>query len=333
MTRIAHYLKYSDLEHIVQSEMALIGNMGRTIEDKTLRKEIMRDYDQLLQDMKAIGRSFASYAILSEHRDGLSRLRKNVRRKEGNHLIICISRTYGCGASQIAMDLAESLRLNYYNAEIFKTVLARLEADQDGLQDEKFYMPHDGGAKAAGPAVPFEGEKRSLKDMIRKSYRYHGLSVRDAVFFNQSNLILELAKKESFVIVGRCADAILENNDIPHISIYITAPFEQRVHRIMSINHLSEKAAAKQIREVDKGHEKYYKYYTGRRWARASNYDLCFNSSTYGVDGSVNFILNVLKSNGVIVDTDIVSHPVPDIEPSAEQLAATEANEKMIQGE
>ncbi len=47
-----------------------------------------------------------------------------------------------------------------------------------------------------------------------------------------------MAKEEDFIVMGRCADVILANNHIPHISIFITAPFEQRVHRIMEVNDL-----------------------------------------------------------------------------------------------
>ncbi len=309
VTRIAHYLKYYDLEHIVQAEMALIGNMARTIEDKEIRKEIMVKYDAILQEMKSMGRTFGSEDIITEDRDGLARLVKEVREKEGNHLIICISRTYGSAAAQIGLALADSLKLNFYNAEIFKTVLARLEAEQDGVEDEAFYyVPDAPDKKDAGPAVHFENEKKGFRDRLKSLYRYHGLSRRDAVFFNQSDLILNLAKKEDFVIMGRCADAILENNHIPHISIYITAPLEQRIQRVMSMNHLSYKDALKQIKKCDRRHEVYYRYYTSRRWGRASNYDLCFNSSIHGIEGSAQFIVNVLKADGIIEESDILRH-------------------------
>ncbi len=44
--------------------------------------------------------------------------------------------------------------------------------------------------------------------------------------------------------MGRCADVILTNNHIPHISIFITAPFEQRVRRAMELHpDYSEKKA------------------------------------------------------------------------------------------
>jgi cytidylate kinase len=139
-------------------------------------------------------------------------------------------------------------------------------------------------------------EKRTIRDCMREFSRYHGLSKRDAVFFNQSDLICDMAKKESFIVMGRCADVILTNNRIPHISIFITAPFEQRLRRIMEINRLDEKKARRLLKQVDRQHMQYYKFYTGRKWGNAVNYDLCVNSAAYGIEGSVEFIKRMLES-------------------------------------
>lgn len=59
-------------------------------------------------------------------------------------------------------------------------------------------------------------QKVTLGQKIREFSRYHGLPKKDAIFFNQSQLICDMAKKEDFVVMGRCADVILANNNIPH---------------------------------------------------------------------------------------------------------------------
>ena len=107
-----------------------------------------------------------------------------------------------------------------------------------------------------------------------------------------------MAKKEDFIVMGRCADVILTNNHIPHISIFITAPFERRVQRAMEMHpDFNEKKAKHMLRQLDRQHESYYRFYTGRRWGNADNYDLCINSSAYGIEGSVDFILRMLKNS------------------------------------
>lgn len=98
--------------------------------------------------------------------------------------------------------------------------------------------------------------------------------------------------------MGRCADVILTNNHIPHISIFITAPFERRVQRAMEMHQgMSEKKAKHLLKQLDCQHESYYRFYTGRRWGNADNYDLCINSSAYGIEGSVDFILRMIKTS------------------------------------
>ena len=135
----------------------------------------------------------------------------------------------------------------------------------------------------------------TLKTWASEFSRYHGLPKRDAVFFNQSDLICDMAKKEDFIVMGRCADVILTNNHIPHISIFITAPFERRVQHIMELHKdYNEKKAQKMLKQLDRQHQDYYNFYTGRRWGNADNYDLCMNSAAYGITGSVDFILRML---------------------------------------
>ena len=106
-----------------------------------------------------------------------------------------------------------------------------------------------------------------------------------------------MAKEEDFIVMGRCADVILANNHIPHISIFITAPFEQRVRRIMEVNDLDHKKAVRLLKKLDRQHARYYNYYTGQKWGDAINFDICFNSASYGIEESVDIIERMLNQN------------------------------------
>ena len=106
-----------------------------------------------------------------------------------------------------------------------------------------------------------------------------------------------MAKEEDFIVMGRCADVILANNRIPHVSIFITAPFEQRVRRIMEVQGIGFKEAAKQLKKYDKKHAKYFHNYTGLKWGDAENYDICFNSASYGIEESVEIIERLLNKH------------------------------------
>ena len=143
----------------------------------------------------------------------------------------------------------------------------------------------------------YQGSGRTIKERLKDFDRYHGLTREDAIFFNQSDLICKMAKEEDFIVMGRCADVILANNHIPHISIFITAPFELRVRRIMEVNDLDHKKAVRLLKKLDHQHARYYNYYTGQKWGDAMNYDICFNSASYGIEESVDIIERMLNQN------------------------------------
>lgn len=296
-------------EHIIRAEIALIGNMARTIEDHDARREVMEEYDKVIKQFHEESISY-NLNVLNEDKERLNELFANnmkERFKDGSHLIICISRTFGSAGNNIGLNIADKLHINYYDSEIFKAVIKRMEAEKDQLEDEGGFEDEDPElinrrmmeklpcSDAAAPV--FEDEKRSLLSKIRKLNRYHGLPTRDALFFNTADLILDLAKKQDFVVMGRCAGHILTNNGIPHISIFINAPFETRVRRMMEVDHVDYKTAKANLRRVDTKHADYYNYYTGKKWGEFNNYDLFINSASYGIEGSADFILNMIKSS------------------------------------
>ncbi|MCI8293918.1 MAG: cytidylate kinase-like family protein [Hespellia sp.] len=286
--------------HILRNELALISNMARTIPDPNCRKRIMSKYNKILREVEDLPTSFIKGDILDQKMAQLNSLHLSNRFAKSDHLIICIGRTYGCGGSEIGFTLADKLKINYYDVEIFDEVLKRLEAERTSVRDRGGYPYQKGGKdnrQYLNEVPAFTPAPRStLKEKLREFNRYHGLPKKDAVFFNQSDLLCDMAKSEGFVVMGRCADAILTNNRIPHISIFITAPLEKRIERVMEVRGVeNEKKARHLLTKLDKEHVKYYKYYTGRRWGKAGNYDLCINSASYGIQGSVDLILRMIK--------------------------------------
>ena len=168
----------------------------------------------------------------------------------------------------------------------------RLEAEQGDFADRSDFTRGQNLQQDVSPA-----KTRSWKEKLREFSRYHGLPKGDAVFFNQTDLLCEMARHEDFIIMGRCADVILTNNRIPHISIYIDAPFEMRVRRVMKIVDLSRSAAVKLLKKLDRQHRRYNEFYTGYEWGNAVNYDLCINSAAYGIEGSVELIERIIKQH------------------------------------
>lgn len=288
--------------HIIRSDLALISNMARTIRNKETRKRIMIKYDQILHEVQSLPTSFAEGDIVDKARVELNTVNLKKRFSENDHTVICIGRTFGSGGSEIGFKLADTLQINYYDAEIFNEVLRRLDAERDQVNDKGGFpliYDHENKDRYVGTKPAFaEDQKITMGQRIKEFSRYHGLPKKDAVFFNQSQLICEKAKTEDMVVMGRCADVILANNKIPHISIFITAPFEQRVQRVMQVNKTwTRKQTVAMLKRIDRKHIHYFKYYTGLAWGQAKHYDLCINSACYGIDGSVEMILRMLKEH------------------------------------
>ena len=295
IANMVHAMEERPDEHIVRSEVALIGNMARTIQDRQARREIMSEYDDIMHKLVRISRGFSNASILDRKRARLNSMTLGNRFRDKNHLIICISRTYGSGGNNIGFGLADALKINYYDAEIFNSVLKRLEAEQDGVEDDQGYAGLE-VTQTANPGMSQYRDSLTLRQKAGKIFRYHGLPRRDAVFFNQSEYIIETAKKKDFVVLGRCADVILRNAGIPHVSIFITAPFEERVRRTMEMQQLSQRDAARLIRKQDRLHARFYKRFTGLEWGSAVHYDLCINSSSYGIEECVRLIHRVIHA-------------------------------------
>ena len=90
-----------------------------------------------------------------------------------------------------------------------------------------------------------------------------------------------LADEGPCVFVGRCADYILR--DHPKLfSIFITAPLQSRVQRVMKHHGFSEQQALKHIRRIESSRADYYNYYTFKKWGHSSSYDLCLDAEKVG---------------------------------------------------
>lgn len=264
----------------IRSELALISNMARTIKDHDTRHDIMVKYNEIVNAVSELPTGFADGDILDPKIADLNTVNLKDRFKTGDHLIICIGRSCGCGGNEIGFALADKLRMNFYDVSVMNEVFKQMEGDD-----------------AAQATATFQKKtKKTLKKRFRSFKKYHGLGADDVLFFDTTKFLVQKAKEEDFIVMGRFADAILTNNHIPHISIFITAPEKRRIKRFVEINkNVTPNQAKKWIESEDKRHLKTYKFYTGRKWSKASNYDICINSASYGIKGSTELIIRMLQ--------------------------------------
>ena len=112
----------------------------------------------------------------------------------------------------------------------------------------------------------------------------------------QSDVIKKIARTHDCVIVGRCADYVLKDEDVNKISIFITAPAEARADRIMKTENLSNMQAKSFIKKTDTRRKNYYNYFSKQKWGGKDNYDMTINSHSLGIEGTTDLICQIYKN-------------------------------------
>ena len=79
------------------------------------------------------------------------------------------------------------------------------------------------------------------------------------------------------------------------LSVFIHADLEDRIKNVAKLNELTDNKAKDLIHKTDKRRASYYNYYTNKKWGDAESYDICINSSKFGVDGCVKAIKDFLE--------------------------------------
>ena len=186
-------------------------------------------------------------------------------------VIICIGREYGSGGRFIGKLLAERLNIPCYDKELIIKASSKSNFNQTVIENND-----------------------EVPNSMMYSIFQGGTPINQQVFLAQFEAIKEIADKGSCVIIGRCADYVLEDRDNV-VSIFITAPIEERIKRATEFYKFDSGKALKAIKKVDKKRREYYNFYTNRKWGEASNYDLTLNSRI-GVDKCVDVIVKYIES-------------------------------------
>ncbi len=199
-------------------------------------------------------------------------------------VVITIARQYGSGGRTGGEMLAKDLGIKYYDRELLK-----LASDESGINEQLFETADE------------KLKSTRLFKIARKVYdgelippESDDFTSNDNLFNYQAKIIKELAEEESCVIIGRCADYILRDHD--HVlSVFIHAPEDFCITEAMKKLSMPLKEIDKFIAKTDRRKAEYYKYYTGRDWTDARNYDLCLNSSKLGFERCVEEIKAYIK--------------------------------------
>ena len=198
--------------------------------------------------------------------------------------VITIARQYGSGGRQIGFRLAEMLGIKCYDRD-----LITLAAEKSGMSEEALQHADEKAANSL------------LYTLVMNSNMYHSstdpfnIPINDKLFCLQSEIIRDIAAKESCIIVGRCADYILAEH--PHcIRVFLYSSFEARVKTICQRLNISEAEARDTIMKIDKRRSSYYNYYSGHKWGKLENYDLAISTEKIGVEGAAKLIAQFIQT-------------------------------------
>ena len=178
--------------------------------------------------------------------------------------IITIAREHGTAGKQIGAQVAQRLGIPFYYKE-----MTALAAQESGL-DKNFLS----GLNEDSPNL--------LYDL------YLSTNVVQRAVIAQEEVIRAIADNGSCVIVGRAADHVLRDYDNV-IRVFIHAPKEYRVAKIMEMYGDSREDALRNVKHSDAARSGYYRNISGQNWGDPHNYHLCLDASV-GAEACVDLI-------------------------------------------
>lgn len=196
-----------------------------------------------------------------------------------DNLIITLSREFGSGGHNIGELLAKELNVPFYDKKIIDKA-----AEKTGLTAE-FIAEHEQRYTSS-----------LMFNLAMGNYSRTGeLPLHDKIDIVESDIIREYASEGSCVIVGRCADYVLEN-DFDCLNVFIYADDVTKIENIVKKHNLDPKKAEKTVKEINRSRSKHYNYFSGKIWGDRRNYDLMINSATFTPEECVKMIISAAEN-------------------------------------
>lgn len=189
--------------------------------------------------------------------------------------VVTISRQFGSMGRSVAQIMSRELGIHFYDRDIVEETASRMGLPVSVIRDT---------------------EENSSSVYFKQQYPLGmGIaSMRDEIFLIQKNIIRDLARRESCIIVGRCADSILMDME-HHLNVYIYAPVEARLRNCTELLKMDERTARRMIREVDRSRELYHRRYCPEYTDPSTNKDIMLDSSRFGTEGTAGILVELVK--------------------------------------
>ena len=200
-------------------------------------------------------------------------------------MIITIGREYGSGGRDIGKALADRLEIPFYDKEILTRaakdsgICADLFEHHDEKTTPNYLLPLLSGLDIGTAGLRADA----------------GMPLNHRIFLAQFEAIRKLAAEGSCVIVGRCGDYILRDQQ-NIINLFIYAGTEARIHRIMAKEELAYDKAKEKIRKVDHQRHAYYNFFADGSWGQRTHYHLMLRSDELSIAAAADILYSFVKA-------------------------------------
>lgn len=201
--------------------------------------------------------------------------------------VITIGRKYGSSGIEIGKKVAELLAVPFYDKE-----LVEMAAKKDNLNPETVKEADERATNSLLYSVV--SGNYSMRGL--GSPMYYNMPINDRLFVAQTSVIKEVAKNDC-VIVGRCADYVLEDEEnVDVLSVFLYSSNEYCIENIVKETGITKTKARDVVNKANKRRRNYYEYYTGRDWGAMSNYNLCIDVEKVGTENAARLIADCAKT-------------------------------------
>ena len=200
--------------------------------------------------------------------------------------VITIGREFGSGGREFGRRLAAELGFEYYDKEVLNEIVKHTSLSENYVQEVI-----EGKSHRLFPIT--------IEQSISIAPDYSMQQIQD-IFRAQTEVIKKMAATSNCVIVGRCADYILrEEENVNLFRLFIYADIESRVARCFKRasegENYTDKEMRKYINKIDKDRANYYEDYTLQKWGDKAYYDMCLNTTNMDIEKIVPYFAKMFK--------------------------------------
>ena len=197
--------------------------------------------------------------------------------------IVTVGREFGSGGRELGRRLAEELGYEYYDREIIEQI-----AEHTSFSEEYIHQIVEGRRHRLYPITINHSFNFTSDDHAR---------IITSVYEAQSEILHQVSQLSDCVIVGRCADYYLRDQNPYRIFVY--ADLDSRVRRCQArsdgAGQFTEKEIIRHINRIDRHSARYYHDTTGQTWGDKRCYDLCVNTTGKEIKALVPHIAALLR--------------------------------------